>query len=71
MKLNILAASVIVASVLATSAAFAGPVTSTLTATYFEVLNGTGGPDFGGSGSPLVALGSGLGPNGMPIGGIL
>ena len=69
MKLNIFAAGVMVASVLATSAAFASPVpvTSTLAATYFEVLSGTGGPDFGGSGSPIVALGSGLGPNGLPI----
>jgi hypothetical protein len=67
MKLNIIAAGVMAASMLATSAAFADPVTSTLTATFFQVLNGTGGPDFGGSGTPVVALGSGLGPNGLPI----
>jgi hypothetical protein len=67
MKLNIIAAGVMAASMLTTSAAFAQTVTSTLSATYFEVLNGTGGPDFGGSGTPILALGSGLGANGLPI----
>jgi hypothetical protein len=47
--------------------AFAGPVDATLSANYFEVLNGTGAPDFGGSGSPNVALGSALGPDGLPV----
>jgi hypothetical protein len=31
------------------------------------VLNGTGGPDFGGSGFPNVANGSALGPDGLPV----
>jgi hypothetical protein len=34
---------------------------------YYEVLVGTGGPDFGGTGTPIVANGSGLGPDGLPI----
>ncbi|NDU79553.1 hypothetical protein GWI34_44265, partial [Actinomadura sp. DSM 109109] len=42
-------------------AAKADPVTGTLSATYYEVLNnGSGAPDFGGSGTPNVAIGSGL-----------
>jgi hypothetical protein len=45
----------------------ADTVDATLSATYYEVLNGTGAPDFGGSGSPNVALGSALGPNGLPV----
>jgi hypothetical protein len=49
------------------SQAHADPVNATLSATYFEVLNGTGSPDFGGSGSPNVALGSALGPDGLPV----
>jgi hypothetical protein len=54
---------------LATGAAAvrADTVTSTLGGTYYEVLNGTGGPDFGGSGTPDVAAGSMLGPNGLPV----
>ena len=53
--------------------AFAGgahadnPVDATLSATYYEILNGTGGPDFGGSGTPNVAAGSALGPDGLPV----
>jgi hypothetical protein len=49
------------------SQAHADPVNATLSATYFEVLNGTGGPDFGGSGTPNVAPGSALGPDGLPV----
>ena len=47
--------------------AHAAPVDATLSASYFEVKAGTGGPDFGGSGTPNVAAGSALGPNGMPV----
>ena len=47
--------------------AHAGTVDATLSATYFEVKAGTGAPDFGGSGTPNVAAGSTLGPNGMPV----
>jgi hypothetical protein len=49
------------------SQAHADPVNATLSATYFEVLHGTGGPDFGGSGTPTVAPGSALGPDGLPV----
>jgi hypothetical protein len=49
------------------SQAQADPVNATLSATYFEILSGTGSPDFGGSGTPNVALGSTLGPNGLPV----
>jgi hypothetical protein len=51
-----------------TDRAFAGPVSAVLSANYFEVLNnGSGAPDFGGSGTPNVAAGSALGPNGFPV----
>jgi hypothetical protein len=49
------------------SNASAASVSGTLGITYFEVLNGTGGPDFGGSGTPNVADGSALGPDGLPV----
>jgi len=45
----------------------AAPVDATLSAAYFQVKAGTGAPDFGGSGTPNVAAGSSLGPNGMPV----
>lgn len=63
-----LVASAIAASSLLTSAssALADPVSS-LSINYFQVLNGTGGPDFGGAGIPNVALGSTLGPDGLPV----
>ena len=49
------------------SPAMADAVTGTLSATYYEVLNnGSGAPDFGGSGSPNVAIGSGL-VNNRPV----
>jgi PEP-CTERM motif len=48
--------------------AHATPVTATLSAQYFKVLNNSSGaPDFGGSGVPVVADGSSLGPNGFPV----
>jgi hypothetical protein len=34
---------------------------------YFQVANGTGGSDFGGSGTPNVAANSALGPDGLPV----
>lgn len=49
------------------AAAQANTVNATLAAQYFKVLNGTGAPDFGGSGTPNVAAGSLLGPDGMPV----
>lgn len=45
--------------------AHANPIGATLSANYFEVANGTD-PDFPG-GTPNVALGSSLGPNGLPV----
>jgi hypothetical protein len=46
----------------------AGPVTATLSATYYEVSNDVAsGPDFGRSGTPNVAPGSSLGPDGLPV----
>jgi hypothetical protein len=66
--MKVLISGALVASLLTcASAAFAGPVTSTLGINYFEVLAGTGSPDFGGSGTPNVALGSALGPDGLPV----
>jgi hypothetical protein len=47
--------------------AHASPVTATLSATYFEVCDSCNPPDFGGSGTPNVTLGSTLGPNGLPV----
>jgi hypothetical protein len=50
------------------SSAYAGPtpVTATLSATYFEVPDGSD-PDFNTSSTPNVAAGSLLGPNGFPV----
>ena len=63
------AAPILAALALASLAshALADTVNATLSATYFEVKAGTGGPDFGGSGFPNVAAGSALGPNGRPV----
>lgn len=51
----------------ASTASAVTSVTGTLGVTYYEVLNGTGAPDFGGSGTPNVAIGSTLGPDGLPV----
>ena len=41
---------------------------NSLSINYFKVANdGSGSPDFGGSGTPNVAAGSALGPNGFPV----
>jgi hypothetical protein len=51
-------------------AAIASPafaVTEKLSATYFEVSNSAGDPDFSVVTTPNVLLGSTLGPNGMPV----
>ena len=40
---------------------------SVLSATYFEVSTSGNGPDFGGGGTPNVAIGSTLGPDGLPV----
>jgi PEP-CTERM motif len=47
--------------------AHADPISATLSATYYEVCDSCNPPDFGGSGYPNVALGSSLGPNGLPV----
>jgi len=47
--------------------AHADPVNATLGATYFQVPNTGVSPDFGGSGYPNLAIGSMLGPDGMPV----
>jgi hypothetical protein len=49
------------------SASSALPVTGSLSITYYEVLSGTGSPDFGGTGTPNVANGSAIGPNNAPV----
>ncbi len=53
--------------VLGWGAANAAPLSATLSAQYFQVAVGTGGPDFGGTGTPNVAAGSLLGPDGLPV----
>jgi hypothetical protein len=55
------------AAALSMATAHASPVNATLSATYFQVCDTCNAPDFGGSGSPNVALGSTLGPNGLPV----
>jgi hypothetical protein len=55
------------AAALGAVTAHANPVNATLSATYFEVCASCNPPDFGGSGTPNVTLGSGLGPNGLPV----
>ena len=47
--------------------ASAGTVDATLSATYYSVPNNGASPDFGGSGTPNVAVGSTLGPDGLPV----
>lgn len=45
----------------------ADPVTSSLTAQYFKILNNGADPDFNIYNTPIVAPGSALGANGMPV----
>lgn len=45
----------------------AAHASGSLSITYFEVAASKGGPDFGGSGTPNIAIGSALGPNGFPV----
>lgn len=68
MKFVINALSVILAtSALAAGAAHAGPISSTLSATYYQVLDAAGDPDFNSGSFPTVANGSALGPDGLPV----
>jgi hypothetical protein len=53
--------------VVGSGAAYASPVTATLSATYFEVPDASGDPDFNATDFPNVAAGSALGPNGFPV----
>jgi len=64
MKATFLAAAA--ASLLVGHAAQADTVTATLAAHYFEVPDGSD-PDFNLYSTPVVAAGSSLGPNGMPV----
>jgi hypothetical protein len=66
-KSALLALYVTVGAVGCSQSAQADTISASLSATYYEVLASTGGPDFGGSGSPNVAAGSLLGPNGLPV----
>ena len=45
----------------------AAPISATLAIQYFEVGVTASRPDFGGAGTPNVANGSTLGPNGLPV----
>ena len=52
---------------IAGGAAHAGPITSTLSATYYQVLDAAHDPDFNSGSFPIVAAGSALGPDGLPV----
>jgi hypothetical protein len=70
MKLRIASAAFAAAVTLTAGSGAAladNPVTATLSATYFEVLGTSGDPDFNTSNTPNVALGSTLGPDGLPV----
>jgi hypothetical protein len=60
-------AGAIIALAVVGSPAFADTVTATLHAQYFEVSDSAGDPDFGLYSTPIVANGSTLGPNGLPV----
>ena len=63
---KVLCSAVAVAALMAGQAAHAGTVNATLTAHYFEIFDHTD-PDVNLYNTPIVALGSSLGPNGMPV----
>ncbi len=63
----ILALSVAAGALLSSQSAQAEPVGASLSATYYEVLGSSGDPDFNVYSTPNVALGSSLGPNGLPV----
>jgi hypothetical protein len=62
--LRVAAVAAVTASL--SGAAMAGPVSSTLSATYFEVRDGSD-PDFNVFNTPNVLNGSVLGPDGLPV----
>jgi PEP-CTERM motif len=67
MKLRILTASAALSvATLGFGAAHASPVTASLSATYYEVADGSD-PDFNVNSTPNVLNGSTLGPNGLPV----
>jgi hypothetical protein len=67
-RLHLIAAAALTATALAGwHTAHADPISATLSAQYFEVRDNANPPDFGGSGTPNVALGSALGPHGLPV----
>ena len=62
------AATVAVLSIAAIAgAAHAGGISSTLSATYYEVADAARDPDFNSGDFPTVANGSSLGPDGLPV----
>jgi hypothetical protein len=65
MSVIVRAAVIAIAGAAVALPAYASPVTAMLGATYYQVADGTD-PDFPG-GTPTVALGSMLGPNGLPV----
>jgi hypothetical protein len=69
MRVRVASPALVAAVTLAvgSGAANASPVTATLSATYFEVLDSSGDPDFGVFSTPNVAADSALGPNGFPV----
>ncbi len=66
---NLTLISVLISGVatLAVGAAHAGGINSTLGATYYQVLDSAGDPDFNSGTFPVVAAGSSLGPDGLPV----
>ena len=69
MKLNLLtvpAAALLSLATMGTGIAHAGGVTATLSATYYEVPDWSD-PDFNTYSTPNVAIGSTLGPDGLPV----
>jgi hypothetical protein len=68
MKSKLFTAASVAACVIAySSGVSASPLTGSMSITYFDVAHGTGGSDFGGSGTPNVAANSQLGPDGLPV----
>ena len=61
------AAAATITTVMVAAAAHADPVTATLSATYYQVAGNSGDQDFNIFNTPNVALGSTLGPDGLPV----
>ena len=61
-------AAVLATTAFAATAAHADGISSVLSATYYQVLDAAGDPDFNSGTFPVVANGSALGPDGLPVG---